>query len=76
MKTALSSRCSPSYLAQADEILVQWRDRKEIPDLPIKYPSSDILLQFTPSQIQDTIPDWEELKQYNTIAQGKFIEDN
>lgn len=73
MKTALSSRCSASYLTQADEIRVEWRDRKEIPDLPIKYPSLDILLQFTPSQIQNTLPDWEELKQYNTIAQGKFI---
>ena len=72
MKYCLSSRCSKTYLEQADEIKVEWRDRAEIPDLPIKYPSLDILLQFTPSQIQDNIP-WEELETYNTICQGKFI---
>ena len=72
MKYCLSSRCSKTYLEQSDEIKVEWRDRAEIPDLPIKYPSLDILLQFTPSQIQDNIP-WEELETYNTICQGKFI---
>ena len=72
MKYSLSSRCSPRYLKQADEIRVEWRDRREIPDFPEKYPSLDILLQFTPSQIQDTIP-WDEVNDYSIICQGKFI---
>lgn len=73
MRFSLNSRCSNEYLQQADEIKVEWRDRTTIPDLAIKYPNKDILLEFIPSQIQDNIPDENELKQYNIICQGHFI---
>jgi hypothetical protein len=36
----MSSRQSPEYLQKADEIKVQWRDRRIIPDLSEKYPNA------------------------------------
>lgn len=44
MKFALSCRQSPAYLEKADQIIVEFRDRKIIPDLAEKYPKKDIIL--------------------------------
>ncbi len=41
MKFALSCRQSPVYLGKADQIIVEFRDRKIIPDLAGKYPEKD-----------------------------------
>lgn len=44
MKFALNCRQSPAYLEKADQIIVEFRDRKAIPDLAEKYPEKDIIL--------------------------------
>ena len=44
MKFMLSCRQSPTYLEKADQIRVDYRDRKAIPDLAEKYPDRDIVL--------------------------------
>ena len=44
MKFALSCRQSPAYLEKADQIIVEFRDRKAIPDMAEKYPDKDIIL--------------------------------
>jgi hypothetical protein len=73
MKYCLRSRCQSTYLNRVDEIKVEWRDRKSIPDVAMKYPEADIILQFTPTQYRPEDFDIEEIFEYNTIAQGKFI---
>lgn len=74
MKFCLRSRCGSAYLARADEIKVDWRDRSTIMDLAVKYTEATFILQFTPSQIQpDEIIDFNELKNYNTVCEGRFI---
>ena len=45
MKYCLSSRNQRDYLSKADEIKVEYRDRKEIPDLFERYPEATIILQ-------------------------------
>ena len=68
MKFCLSSRNSPEYLKQADEISVQWRDRDIIYDLLRDYPKADVIL---------TIPEGEEnlqnIVEYNKIANNRLI---
>ena len=44
MKYSLSSRQSPEYLKKANEIKVQWRDRRIIPDLLENYPTATVNL--------------------------------
>lgn len=73
MKYCLSSRQSAEYLAKADEIQVEYRDRHSIPDLAVKYPEATIVLQFLPSQTKDDPIDWAEINEYNVVAQQKFI---
>lgn len=44
MKFALSSRQTPEYLRKADQILVEFRDRKAMTDFIVDYPDKDIIL--------------------------------
>lgn len=48
MKYCLSSRQTPEYLRQADEIRVQSRDYKQIYDLFDNYPNATIILNYMP----------------------------
>ena len=57
MKFCLSSRQTPEYLKQADEIRVASRDYKQIYDLIEQYPNATIILNYTPSP--------EEKEKYN-----------
>lgn len=73
MKYSLSSRQTAEYLKQADEIKVQYRDRRIIPDLIEKYPQARIDLAL-PYVFTDEEPiDWNEIDMYNKLAQGNFI---
>ena len=63
MKFSMSSRQSPEYLQKADEIKVQWRDRRIIPDLSEKYPNATINLTRYFQDSNDEI-DWKELSNY------------
>ena len=45
MKFCLSNRQNKEYLMKADQIKVQFRDRKSIPDLIMDYPGKEIILE-------------------------------
>lgn len=72
MKYSLSSRQTSEYLAKADEIKVQYRDRNIIPELIDKYPTATINLVRYYHDCIDTI-DWNQINTYHVLAQGRFI---
>lgn len=71
MKYCLSSRQIPQELAKADQIKVEYRDRKIIPDLLEEYKKADIVLEFPIVKHDDF--SWDEILQYNTLARGRLI---
>ena len=72
MKYCLSSRNEKKYLELADEIKVQYRDRRIIPDLFEKYPNANIILHIFHEDIQ-TEESWREVYKYHVLGQGRFI---
>ena len=73
MKYTLSSRQTPEYLAKADEITVQYRDRNIIYDLVEKYPTAGINLVRYYQESTQNLVDWNEIETFNTLAQGRLI---
>lgn len=71
MKFSMSSRQSMEYLNKTDEIKVQWRDRRIIPDLYEKYPNATVNLVKYFQQNEEDI-DWQEIETYNVLGQGRF----
>lgn len=69
MKFCLSNRQTDAYLQKADEIRVENRDIKSVPDLFEKYPEAMIILE----ESFDTSWNWKELITYNKLSQGKFM---
>ena len=70
MKFSLHLRtASPQYLRKADEIMVEYRDRRAIPDYVKKYPNAWVALEVTP----DTQWDFSEIKDYFILARKKLI---
>ena len=65
MKFSLHLRTSSAqYLKKADEIVVEYRDRRAIPDYAKKYPNACIALEVKP----DTQWDFDEIKDYFILA--------
>lgn len=60
-----------SVLMQADEIKVEFKNRKLLPDIFDKYPDKTIILSLSPRANYEL--DWDELKEYNTLSRGKLI---
>ena len=71
MKYCLSSRQTEEYLLKADQIKVEYRDRKIIPDLIEKYPDKEIILVFP--IIKDDKFDWNEIKNYNVLSKDTLV---
>jgi len=69
MKFCLRSRQTKEYLLKADEIKVEYRDRKSIPDLAEWYPNATIILEIPPQTEWDT----EEIRQYKFITKNRLI---
>jgi hypothetical protein len=69
MKFCLRSRQTAEYLNKADEIKVEYRDRKSIPDLAEKFPHADIILELPP-QVEWSLT---EIKSYKDLTKGKLI---
>lgn len=69
MKFCLRSRQTAEYLKKADEIKVEYRDRKSIPDIADTYPNATIILELPP-QVQ-----WDlaEIKSYKDLSLGRLI---
>lgn len=70
MKYCLRNRQIGEYLAKADEIKMEYRDYRSIPDLFEKYPEKPIIVQI-PYQ-QDEI-DWNELELYKRMRPDNLI---
>lgn len=70
MKYSLHLRTAASkYLHKADEIIVEYRDRRAIPDYVKKYPTARIALEVT----HDTPWEINEIKDYFILAKQNFI---
>jgi hypothetical protein len=70
MKFSLHERtASFQYLKKADEIMVEYRDRRAIPDYAKKYPDACIALEVPPET------QWEisEIKDYFILAKQKLV---
>ena len=70
MKYCLHSRLTDEYLQKANEIKVEYRDRKTIPDLIEKYPKAIIILE---EDLAGEQFDWKEIDLWNKLAQGRLI---
>ena len=70
MKYCLNSRQAHEYLLKADELKVEYRDRKSIPDLAEQYPNKTIILLR--SSFDDELV-WKEIKEYNILTHGKLL---
>lgn len=69
MKFSLHARTSSVlYLKKADEIVIEYRDRKAIPDYAKKYPSACLVVEVTP----DTRWEITEIKDYSILSKGKL----
>lgn len=73
LKYSLSSRQEAAYLKKADEIKVQWRDRRSIPDLAEKYPNATINLTRYYHDGVDNEIDWNEIKNYKILSKDQFV---
>ena len=69
MKYCLRSRQEAVYLNKADEIKVDFRDRRSIPDLTEKYPEKKIILMC----YKDEIIDWSDVHTWNVLCRGNLI---
>lgn len=68
MKFCLRGRQIASYLKKADEIYIEYRDRKAIPDYAKKYPNATLTLEIPPH----TEWDLAELKDYAILSRSKL----
>ena len=68
MKFCLRGRQIATYLKKADEIIIEYRDRRAIPDYAKKYPQAALTLEVPPAT------QWEmaELKEYSILSRGKL----
>ena len=71
MKYCLSSRQPDQWLKKADQIKVQYRDRKIIFDLIEKFPEAEIVLEFP--LVKEENFNWKEIVEYQTLSKGKLI---
>lgn len=69
MKFALKARQTKNYLEKADEILVDFRDRKVIPDYAEQYPGKTIILiQYANDEL-----DMEDIKTWKILCRDNFM---
>ena len=68
MKFCLRGRQTASYLRKADEIYIEYRDRRAIPDYAKKYSAATLTLEVPPR----TEWDLAELKEYSILSKGKL----
>lgn len=70
MFICLNSNLTGDYLAKAAEIKVDYKDRKTIFDLAIKYPTATFILDMRGTQEPE---DWNEIGRLNIICKNQFI---
>lgn len=70
MKVCLSGRQDKEFLKKADEIKLEYRDRRIIPDYAKEYPGANIILELFNVANEDI--DWKLLQEYDFMCRGKF----
>lgn len=70
MRYCLRSRQTNEYLQKADEIKVEYRDRRSIPDLAEKYPNKTIILMHT---LNDPELEWRDILNYDILTKRRFV---
>lgn len=71
MKYCLSARQPDAILKKADEIKIELRDFKAIPEYVEKFPDKTLILEFVNDLPEDF--DWEEIQVYNDKMNGNLI---
>lgn len=69
MKYCLKNRQESLYLKKADEIKVDFRDRRSIPDLIDNYPNATIILMCYPGEEIN----WADCDKWRILSKDKFI---
>lgn len=69
MKFCLNSKLAAQYLKTADEIKIDWNNRKSIPDLYHEYPSKPYILHHSIYEELDP----EEIKKYKELTENNLI---
>lgn len=70
MKVCLSGRQDREFLKKADEIKLEYRDRRVITDFVKEYPGTNIIVELM--GVDNTEIDWDALKEYNILVNNKF----
>ena len=71
MKYCLSARQPDNILKKADEIKIELRDFKAIPEYIDKFPDKTLILEFVNDLPEDF--NWEEIQAYNDKMNGNLI---
>lgn len=71
MKYCLSGRQPDMILDKADEIKIELRDFKAIPEYIEKFSNKTLILEFTNEIPEDF--NWDEIKAYNELMEGNLI---
>ena len=71
MKYCLSARQPKTILKKADEIKIELRDFKAIPEYIEDYPDKTLILEFVNELPEDF--NWEEIQAYADKMNGNFI---
>lgn len=70
MKVCLNGRQDREFLKKADEIKLEYRDRRIITDYAKEYPGTYIIIELINVEEQDI--DWKLLQEYDFMCDGKF----
>lgn len=70
MKVCLSGRQDRNFLKKADEIKLEYRDRRIIPDYTRDYPGVPIIVELV--NVADEEIDWKLLQEYDFLSNGKI----
>ena len=71
MKYCLSARQQDSLLKKADEIKIELRDFRAIPEYIEKFPDKTLILEFVNELPEDF--SWDSIKAYEELMNGNFI---
>ena len=70
MKVCLKGRQDREFLKRADEIKLEYRDRRVITDFVVDYPGANIIIELV--DIADEDIDWKALEEYNLLSNDKL----
>lgn len=69
MKYCLRSLVSPTYLSEADEIKIGYRDRASIPEFADKYPEATLILD---NRLREPL-NWDDVAMWKALSRDKLV---